>query len=141
MAQDTAMQRKWLEQVLSDTSAAIKWKIVFGHHPAYSGGNRMKSKETNELNTLLKPLFDKYKVDAYICGHEHNLQYIKPAGTTHYFVSGAGSETTPVIQYPEIGKYALSSNGFMLFSLTEKSMLAQIINEKGQLLYKTTISK
>jgi tartrate-resistant acid phosphatase type 5 len=139
--QDTAMQRKWIEEVLSDTSSAIKWRIVAGHHPLFSGGKRIKSPDTFELNVLLKPIFDKYKVDAYICGHEHNLQYIKPAGATHYFVSGAGSETTPVIQYPEIGKYALSINGFMLFSLTLESMLVQIVDENGNLLYKTTIHK
>jgi len=139
--QDTAVQRKWLENVLSDTSAAIKWKVVVGHHPLYTGGKRIKSKDTYELNALLQPIFDKYKVDAYICGHEHNLQYIKPAGNTHYFVTGAGSETTPVIQYPGIGKYARSVNGFMAFSLTANAMLVQVIDEKGALLYKDTIKK
>lgn len=139
--QDTAAQRVWIEHTLADTDPNIKWRIVVGHHPAYTGGKRIKSKDTEEINHLLKPVFDKYKVDAYICGHEHNLQYIKPAGNTHYFVSGAGSETTPVIQYPEIGKYALSINGFMVFSLTNATMLVQLIDENGKLLYKTNIAK
>jgi len=139
--QDSAAQRQWLQQVLSDTSADIKWKIVVGHHPLYTGGKRIKSKDTYELNAQLKPIFDKYNVDAYICGHEHNLQYIKPAGNTHYFVTGAGSETTPVIQYPEIGKFALSTNGFMVFSLTVQSMMVQMLNEKGRLLYTNTITR
>jgi len=139
--QDTAAQRRWIEQVLSDSSSQIKWKVVVGHHPLFTGGKRLQSKDTYELNHLLQPIFDRYKVDAYICGHEHNLQYIKPAGTTHYFVSGAGSETTPVILYPAIGRYALSTNGFMVFSLTANEMLVQLVNQQGKLLYSTYINK
>ncbi len=139
--QDTAMQRKWLETILSDSSSNIKWRIVCGHHPLYTGGKRMKTKETKQLNNLLKPIFDHYKVDAYICGHEHNLQYIKPAGTTHYFVSGAGSELTPTIVFPNDGKFGVSENGFMVFSVLPNSLTAQIVDYKGSLLYKESILK
>ncbi len=139
--QDTALQRKWLESVLSDPSPNIKWKIVCGHHPLYTGGKRMNANETKELHDLLKPIFDKYKVDAYICGHEHSLQYIKPSGTTHYFISGAGSETTPAVLHPDGGKYAISENGFIAFSLSSKTLLAQIISYKGNILYKEEIKK
>lgn len=140
-AQDTALQRKWLESVLSDPSPNIKWRIVCGHHPLYTGGKRMNANETKELRDLLKPIFEKYKVDAYICGHEHSLQYIKPIGTTHYFVSGAGSETTPVVLYPGDGKFAISENGFITFSLSSKILLAQIISYKGEVLYKEEIKR
>jgi tartrate-resistant acid phosphatase type 5 len=141
IGQDTAAQKKWLETVLSDPSPDIKWKIVAGHHPLYTGGKRMKSPDTYQLNASLKPVFDKYKVDAYICGHDHNLQYIKPDGATHYFISGAGSETTPCVVYPGIGKFAQSINGFMVFSLTAKDMLVQAVDLKGNLLYKQAIKK
>jgi len=139
--QDTAAQRKWLEQVLSDPSPNIKWRIVAGHHPLYTGGKRINSADTKEMNRLLKPIFDKYKVDAYIAGHEHSLQYIKPAGPTHYFVSGAGSEITPAVVHPDGGKFAVSSNGFMVFSVTSKEMLVQVVNERGDVLYKEAITK
>ena len=135
------MQRKWLESVLSDTSPNIKWKIVSGHHPLYTGGKRMDAVETREIHNLLKPIFDKYKVDAYICGHEHSLQYIKPAGSTHYFISGAGSETTPAILHPDGGKFAISENGFIAFSLSPGTLCAQVISYKGDVLYKIDIKK
>jgi len=139
--QDTAQQRKWLEAELSNASPNIKWRIVVGHHPLFTGGKRMNRDATLQLNHLLKPIFDQYKVDAYICGHEHNLQYIKPTGTTHYFVSGAGSETTPTILHPDGGRFALSENGFIAFSLTPKILTAQIISYEGKVLYKTEIVK
>lgn len=140
-SQDTAMQRRWLESVLSDPSPSIKWRIVAGHHPVYTGGKRIDAEETREIKRLLKPIFDKYKVDAYICGHEHSLQYIKPAGATHYFISGAGSETTPAAIHPDGGKFAISQNGFIAFSLSPEELLVQIIDLKGNVLYKELIKK
>jgi hypothetical protein len=140
-SQDTLAQRKWLEEVLSDPSPNIKWRIVAGHHPIYSGGKRIDAPETRELNQRLRPIFEKYKVDAYIAGHEHSLQYIKPEGHTHYFISGAGSETTPAVLYPDGGKYAISENGFMAFSITPESMLVQVQSYQGKVLYKETIRK
>ncbi len=140
--QDTTAQKKWLEAVLRMNSGpTIKWKIAVGHHPAYTGGKRLHSPDTREINGSLKPLFDKYGLDLYLCGHEHNLQYIKPAGKTHYFVSGAGSELTPVIVYPEIGKFAQSTNGFMTFSVTAKQCNVQVVNSTGAVIYTTAITK
>ncbi len=102
----------------------------------------MDADETKALNHLLNPIFYKYKVDAYICGHEHSLQYIKPkSGYTHYFISGAGSETTPTILHPDGGKFAISENGFMAFSLLPESLLVQVISYKGDVLYKEIIKK
>jgi len=141
ITQDTAAQKKWLENVLANRPDNIKWTFVVGHHPLYTGGKRIKSPDTYQMNNSFKPIFDKYKVDAYICGHEHNLQYIKPVGTTHYFVTGAGSETTPTILYPQTGKFAQSINGFMCFSVTAKELLVQIVSVDGKLLYKENIKK
>ena len=140
-SQDTAAQRRWVQTVLSDPSPNIKWRIVVGHHPLYTGGKRITSIDTKEMKDLFRDIFEKYKVDAYICGHEHNLQYIKPAGKTHYFITGSGSELTPTIKHPDGGKFALSDNGFMAFSLTADKMLVQIINKEGTILYTDSINK
>ena len=139
--QDTTEQKRWVEKVLSDPSPNIKWRIVVGHHPLYTGGKRITSIDTKEMNTAFRAIFEKYKVDAYICGHEHNLQYIKPAGKTHYFITGSGSELTPTIKHPDGGKFALSDNGFMCFSLTGDKMIVQIVNKDGHILYSEVIKK
>lgn len=139
--QDTTAQKKWLEAVLKDKDPNIRWKIVVGHHPLYTGGKRLNSMDTKQMNASFRPIFEKYKVDAYICGHEHNLQYIKPQGATHYFVSGSGSELTKTILHPDGGKFAVSANGFMAFSLTPKEMLVQVVDKDGNILYKESIKK
>lgn len=47
-------------------------KFVVGHYPLHSNGvchNYMKG-----YRALLFPIFAEYKVDLYLCGHEHNTQ-------------------------------------------------------------------
>ncbi len=77
-----------------------------------------EGRETGEMKKLFKPIFEKYRVNAYICGHDHNLQYIKPPGFTYYFVSGAGSELSKTVIHPEGGIFARAENGFMNFSVS-----------------------
>ena len=139
--QDTAMQRIWLEKTLNETPANVKWKFVFGHHPVYTGGGRMKALETVEMKNLFKPIFEKYHVNAYICGHDHNLQYIKPPGFTHYFVSGAGAELTKTVIHPEGGVFARTENGFMNFSVYANQMQISVIGFNGEKLYSVTIPR
>jgi tartrate-resistant acid phosphatase type 5 len=137
--QDTAMQRIWIEKTLSEAPANIKWKFVFGHHPVYTGGGRMKALETTEMKKLFQPIFEKYHVNAYICGHDHNLQYIKPPGYTHYLVSGAGSELSKTVIHPEGGVYAKAENGFMNITVTSKQLHVTMVNYKGENLYSVSI--
>jgi tartrate-resistant acid phosphatase type 5 len=139
--QDTAMQRIWLEKTLAEAPANIKWKFVFGHHPVYTGGGRMKAKETVEMKNLFKPIFEKYHVNAYICGHDHNLQYIKPPGFTHYFVTGAGAELAKTVVHPEGGIYARAINGFMNFSVYGEEMQVHLISLTGEKLFSAKIPR
>ncbi|MES2777084.1 MAG: tartrate-resistant acid phosphatase type 5 family protein [Bacteroidota bacterium] len=135
----TADQQVWLEKTLSD--ATVKWKIVVGHHTVYTGGWRMKSPETQKLRAFLEPMFQKYGVDLYICGHEHHLEYTKPEGNTHYIVSGAGSEARTTTLHPEGGKFAASEQGFAAFSIAGNKALLQFINHTGKIIYTTEIDK
>jgi hypothetical protein len=137
--QDSIKQKKWLAKVISDPSPNIKWKIVVGHHPMYTGGGRTEWYDTKAIRRILKPLFDKYKVDVYLAGHEHSLQHIV-VGKTNHFISGAASEKTAV-RLIDGSKMAASAYGFMLFSITAKELLMQTIDDAGSIIYTTTISK
>lgn len=138
--QDSTRQKKWLAKVLSDTSPNIRWKIVVGHHPMYSGGYRTEWYDTKAIRQSLKPLFDKYKVDAYLAGHEHNLQHLVGDGPTHHFISGAASEKTAV-KLTATSKMAASAYGFMFFSVTANEMLVQTVDDAGRIIYATTVNK
>lgn len=139
--QDTAAQTKWLSQVLSDSSAAIKWKIVAGHHPLYSGGKRKASDDTRLFEQKFRAFFDRYKVDAYLCGHEHDLQIIRPEGAyTTQFLSGAACEVRPT--GTRAGTlFAASAPGFMTFSIVSDTLLVQVVNGDGSILYTTSLTR
>lgn len=141
IAQDTIAQTKWLKETLATKDTSIKWKIVVGHHPLYSGGKRKTNPETIAFANSFAPIFDKYKVDAYLCGHEHDLQVIKPKGRyITQFLSGAASEVRPTGN-TEGTLFAKSDAGFMTFSITDKIMLVQLVNAEGKIIYTTEIKK
>ena len=63
-------QAVWLEKVLSENTQ--KWIVITYHHPLYSGSS---GRDNKELRDLWKPIFDKYKVDIALQGHDHTYVY------------------------------------------------------------------
>ncbi|NVJ46199.1 MAG: metallophosphoesterase family protein [Cytophagia bacterium] len=59
-------QAEWLEKVLSNNPN--RWTVATYHHPLYSAS---AGRANDELRSLWKPLFDKYKVDLALQGHDH----------------------------------------------------------------------
>jgi tartrate-resistant acid phosphatase type 5 len=132
-------QQQWLEKTLSDKT--VKWKIVVGHHTVYTGGWRLNSPDTKKMRAFLEPIFKKYEVNLYICGHEHHLEYTKPEGGTHYIISGSGSEARPAVINPEGGKFTAAEQGFAALSIAGNQAMLQFINYKGKIIYTTVIDK
>jgi tartrate-resistant acid phosphatase type 5 len=138
--QDSTAQQRWLEGVLSDTSSTVKWKIVVGHHPVYTAGNRALQK--SGVRASLEPLLEKYRVDVYLSGHEHHLQYYHPQDKyTHHFISGAGSEANESLRPRGPVDFFAPIQGFMTFSLTPDTLLMQAVSRKGKVLKKISIPK
>lgn len=142
--QDTLAQTKWLEKTLNTDDKAVKWKVVVGHHPLYSGAGRKASKSTLLFEKKFAKLFDQYKVDAYICGHEHDLQIIKPQGRyTTQFLSGAASEVRQSGER-EGTIFAASEPGFMTFSILQNKLLVQSVKagqDGAEILHKYEITQ
>ena len=129
---DIDKQVKWIDSTLAGSNA--KWKFVVGHHPLYSGG---KHGNEQDLINKLKPIFDKNKIKFYICGHDHDLQYLKD-GDVNYFVSGAGSELR---ETKNIDKtlFAKSVNGFVGFTISQESVKFQFVDLDGNILYESEV--
>ena len=129
--QDTAQQRRWIETTLAN--AKEEWKFVVGHHPVYSAGSEHGI--TPEMISMLRPMLEKYKAQAYICGHEHNLQHLRPGGSTvDYFVCGAGGDVIPVGHYlPAI--FNASIPGFADIAIRNDSLFLNYITKEGKIIY------
>src|SRR5690606_38432182 len=143
-AQDTAKQTQWLTEQLKTDDPQVKWKLVVGHHPLYSGGKRKESEDTKLFEKQFADLFDQHQVEAYICGHEHDLQIIKPQDRfTTQFLSGAASEV-PASGNREGTIFAAAEPGLMAFSIVDGKMLVQTVraNETGaKVLHKYELTK
>jgi len=135
-------QLSWLATELAGD--IYSWKLVVGHHPLYSGSHREGEKA--KLRNGIEQLLIHNKVDAYVCGHDHNLQYLKK-GKINYFISGAGSEIYRSKRLEGLTQYVYCQEGvnctsaFMVFALAKSAMTVQMINSGGQLLYKNIIVK
>ncbi|CAM9332707.1 unnamed protein product [Scytosiphon promiscuus] len=79
---------------LLDASTAT-WKIVAGHHPLFSGGHHGSASETAPLRAALLPLFDRYGVDLYACGHDHIAQHVVPKHNRNTTSTSSASSARP----------------------------------------------
>jgi tartrate-resistant acid phosphatase type 5 len=139
--QDSASQKKWLKELINQKDQLVKWNIVVGHHPLYTGSDlRREGYDTKSVRGSLNNLLETSKVDAYIAGHDHSLQHLQTSGGVHHFISGSASEVTQVGKIP-ITKFAASQYGFMLFSLVSNEMIVHVISHEGRILYRTVIKK
>jgi len=128
------LQLEWLEQTLNASTA--DWLIVVGHYPVFSGGEHG---DTPELQHQVKPLLEKYNVDAYLGGHDHTLQMLHRDGV-HYFVSGSGSFNGEYHPKPE-SLFGSVECGFMAHRIMPSRMDVSIIDLHGKTLYRSFIPR
>ncbi|MCY7321557.1 MAG: metallophosphoesterase [Phormidesmis sp. CAN_BIN36] len=100
-------QLTWLNQELSRSTAP--WKIVYGHHPIYSSGHYGTSQE---MVSLLTPIFKKHGVQLYINGHEHHYERTRPINGTTYLVAGIGGAHLRPVGRSQWTEYSVSRFGF-----------------------------
>ncbi|ACC79734.1 metallophosphoesterase family protein [Nostoc punctiforme] len=108
---DWKNQLPWLEKELSISNAP--WKVVFGHHPIYSSGQYGSNADFIKTFT---PLFQKYGVQLYINGHEHNYERTRAIDGTTYLICGAGAGNRPVGR-SEWTKYSTSDLSFASYEV------------------------
>jgi hypothetical protein len=129
--QDSAKQMIWLKNVLANSKE--QWKLVFGHHPVYSAST--KHGNTPELIRRLKPLFETYHVQFYICGHDHDMQHLKEKeGTVNYIVTGTSGEPRPASSN-DLSIFSKSVPGFSMISFNADKLEFYFIDSKGKPVY------
>lgn len=133
--QNTVQQLRWLDSVL--VHAPETWKIVIGHHPIYSVGPH--GNEPDLISQLL-PILTKNHVQAYLCGHSHDLQHIQQAGID-YVVTGAGTENLGVQLSANALFYDKTHTGFAEMAISRDSLHLRFIGSDGQVLYQMQRAK
>lgn len=132
--EEQAEQLRWLETELQ-RPRTTPFVAVLAHHPVFSNGPH------GDHPMLVRdwdPLFQKYKVDLYMAGHDHDLQHLEFDGhpTTH-FLSGGGGADLYVLKVDGLdrGPYAQEVHGFSHLSVTKQALQLRHLDADGRLLY------
>lgn len=120
-------QIAWLKQELEGPRA--RWTICCAHHPLYSNGffwaNGILQQDWGKL-------LEKYHVDFYLSGHEHNLQHLEiPGSSTSYVIAGGGGAHAQPLMRDNRG-FSREAFGFVDFELTPDLATVRYIGTDDQ---------
>lgn len=126
----------WLDAEIAKSHA--QWKVVYGHYQIYSA---TRGDERNLIDRLL-PILRK-RVDVYLCGHDHNLQELKPEDGVHFFVSGGGGAGAYPFRQPNYPHSAFKQEqyGLTVLDANEDQLTMRFVDLNGKEIYSSVIRK
>jgi len=120
-------ENAWLEAELAKPRKT-RWLICAAHHPLFSNGQHG---DNGLLQRDWGLLFTRYRVDFFVCAHEHNLQHLEvPAWPTSYVVAGGGGRPRTELRRSDRGPFSRSLNGFAHFRLLPDRAVVTMVNGK-----------
>lgn len=138
-------QLAWLRAQLA--AARDDFVLVAGHYPVWSVAEHGP---TRCLVKRLLPLLAEHRVTAYLCGHDHNLQYLQDEQGLGFVLSGAGNFVDPSKRHArKVPRGYLrfhyaeetSLGGFVHVEVTAKEMTVTYLEASGKSLYKTKLPR
>ncbi|MEO1218497.1 MAG: metallophosphoesterase family protein [Bacteroidota bacterium] len=130
-------QVPWLEEVLENNPNT--WTVITFHHPIYSASER---RNNGNLRNKWKPIFDKYKVDLVLQGHDHSYARGRSELPEENIVSGMNARdytgTVYVVSVSGGKMYRLRPNAWEDFEGAERdrgaenTQLFQLIKVDGK---------
>ncbi len=144
-------QKNWLINGLAGSQAT--WKIAFGHHPYISNGDHGNAGSYENLEGIPLPFVtgDSVKefvedaicgkVDVYICGHDHNIQWLEPKCGTEFIVSGAGSKSEGLPGKNPAFFGMPETEGFVWIELKDDTFTGVFYDDTGKELFSRSINK
>ncbi len=132
----TEEQAAWLPGALASTNT--KWKIAYGHHPYISNGDH------GNANENFGPFFEDQlcgQVDVYLCGHDHDLQWLEPTCGTEFVVSGAAAKLRDLAGNENPSFFQQSHLGFLWVEIDGNTFTGVIYDDQGNELYRRSIQK
>ncbi len=145
-------RRKLIIEFISQTLSNIAhdWSFIISHYPIY-----MASHVNPPINYIIEqyfiPLFQKYKVDFYLSGHDHDLEHFKKQNIpTHFIISGTGSRKPDKFN-TESESFLRKSHvsilgfwkmlGFVSVTIREDKSRVDFVSEHGESFYTFSVNK
>lgn len=143
-------QKSWLQGALAASTAT--WKIAFGHHTYVSNGQHGNAGEYEGIPGLpiisggnVEDFMDDAvcgQADVYICGHDHNRQWLQPTCGTEFIVSGTAAKDTDLdpkgtptfFENDQLG-------GYLLVEIAGNTFTGWFYDENGTMEFTRTVNK
>jgi len=136
--QNLEKELKWIDSTLAVSTD--RWKIVIGHHPVYADTDKEESERT-DMQKRVGTILESRKADAYICGHIHNFQHLKPEGKSVNYIVNSSASLSRKVNRIDGTIFCNPDPGFTICSVTRKSFTFYFINNKGETIYNYVIKK
>jgi hypothetical protein len=122
-------QKSWMDEQLSAMPQGV-WTMCICHHPPFTNGDHG---DNGKLQVEWGPIIKKHHLDAFICGHDHDLQHLELPGwtTTFMLVGGGGGKIRPML-VDNRGPFSRSIYGFAHVSVTPEKMTVHYVSETGE---------
>lgn len=131
--EERTQQLRWLEQELERRRDA-QWLLVAAHHPLYTSGQHGDS---GKLQKQWGQLFQKYNVDFFLCGHDHDLQHLQMPGLhTSFILAGGGGAKIRPMKRDDRGPFSRSLHGFFVLKLEPGRATGEFISSQGELVHR-----
>jgi len=140
--QETDDQAAWLEKELSKPSTQkAPFKVVLCHispfiefwsRKAWAAG---ESKWPHYVRSRLQPLFEKYRVDLVLSGHQHNYQRGMWKGVNYVTSGGAGGELdSERVEDHHVYRVTAIEHHYMMMKVTGSGLEFQVYSPSDALL-------
>ena len=127
-------QLDWLESQLRELRQASWPRVVIGHHTLVSYSNHGF---TDYMMSEFEPLFSRFGVAAYLCGHDHGMQVCEKHGVTYAVLGGGGAGLYDVENGP-LSKFSARSHGFGVLRVARKRLDIECRDTSGKVLHTQT---
>jgi len=132
---DRMAQAEWLESILINNPN--RWTVIFFHHPIYSS---KEGRDNPEFRQLFKPIFDKYKVDLVLQGHDHTYgrgmnipSKNKNTGHTMYVVSVSGPKMYNLTTNRWMDRAGSNTQFYQIITINENLLNFETFTVNGEL--------
>lgn len=124
-----ARQKAWLEALLKNNPN--RWTAITFHHPVLS---TKKSRNNERLRENFKPLFDKYKVDLVLQGHDHTYARGRDGNKGPvYVVSVSGPKMSAIDPQPWMTRTGSYTQLFQIVEVKPKLVAYRAYTVTGEL--------
>ena len=126
----SAAQLEWIEKTLAASAhnSDIKWRIVYGHHPMFTSGVHLNERRISVLRAQLFPVLKDGHVDAYICGHDHDIEHLRKDGMDFLICGSGGAPLRHFRRKEPISVFRAVQYGFLDLTIDSRRLAAQFFN-------------